>query len=356
MTALWALVDALAAQLAESKHVARFRDGIKPVPCSRPEDGFAVNSVHDLLAHYSMLQSQPLLLGMRVPHLPEFRPLYSGSTGVRGWLDSAQRVAFAFADIVEFLRSRLPGYPMLLVPDLLPGATRVRHDGVWDMGFPWLAQVRRAGLQLKNRPDMPRALELQEGAGLNETLGDLLRALGQTTAWERFAAADLALDADARAAAKELRRRYREAVMDERVDAIAGDTGMRGAVMRRAELAAIKDTATGTLGEYYDAFDAVDELLECVTALITHRLARGDLQTVQVISADFGPPTEARTVWLRARDDAFRTPYELVRISSAVPALAGAVVLHGLTIHMDDDLLVADGRLLTGSSGLSVQL
>ncbi len=368
MTSIWTATDALAADIARSPHLNTFREGMKArttgprhkprvrlvVRSAAEDEGPRHGSVQELLVTYEMLQAQPLLVGMRLPHIPEFAPLHDGSQDVRRWLDVAERFAFAFVDIIEFLRSRLPGYPGLLVPELVVGAPRVRDDGFWDMRFPWMTEVRRVGLQLKAKPDMPpQALELSDGGQrLYASLGDLVAALTASATWQRFDVAHAQLSPADRDAAMDLRKEYRQAIKDECVHRIAGETAMRGQVMRRAEMETVKAKADGAVHEYFEAFDAVDELLDGVAAFITQRIARSDIPNIRVIAADWGPARDMRFMRIKAEDGEFRIPQELVLTSSAVPALSGIMLLRNINIFLDEDLLLAEGRLLSGSAAV----
>ena len=91
-------------------------------------------------------------VGIRLgPHLPEFAPLHDGSAEVRRMASrSAERFAFALVDVIEFLRSRLPGYPgapgtRACPPGRLP---RLARTASGTCGFRGMAEARRAGLQL----------------------------------------------------------------------------------------------------------------------------------------------------------------------------------------------------------------
>jgi hypothetical protein len=353
MSNLWSAVDELAWAWAESPHTRVFRDGLSPVR-EDPNAPLRVVSVQHLMVHYEMLQSQPLLLGMRVPHLPEFGELHREEAAVRRWFDSAQRFAFTFVDVIEFLRSRLPRYPALLVPDLVPEAPRVYEDGFWDRQYPWPAEVRRAGLQLQARPTLvARALDLTDGgtktyAAIDRVL-DLLRASGT---WQRFVAASDHLDEAVGEEAKRSRREYRKAVADDVLDRVAGPTGMRRQTMRRTELLKAKRTAEGNLREYYDTFDEVDELISAVAGLLSHRITVGDIREVGLLSGDWGEKRDLREVRVRASDTAWPRSLDLVKFEAAAPSLGGVMVLHNLTFHFDDDELAADGPLLTGSVDL----
>lgn len=302
-----------------------------------------------------MLQTQPLLLGVRLDHVPEFGPLHEGEAGVREWFEVAIPFAAGFMEVIEFLRSRLPGYPRLMVPDLTPEAPRVYADGFWDMSYPWMAAARRVRLQLLNEPGFIRSgLDLpDDGAQLQRAVKDLLEMLQASAAWRRFVVAHEALQETDWTEAREVRKAYRGAVAEERLDSIAGENGMRAQNMRRAELARVKESAGENLREYYEAFDEVDELINALAALLSYRIAVGDIDELPLGVADWGPESELRQLRFQARNDNMRHPFEMVRLQSAVPALSGLVLLHGLTLYLDDERIVADGRLLTGSAELS---
>jgi hypothetical protein len=361
MRALWQATDEFAAAWTASPHVQAFRDGLMPTPPD-PANPMHVDSVQQLLASFSLLESQPLLLGKRLPHLPDFGRLHAESAAVQQWLPVAQRFAFVLVEVIEFLRSRLPGYPSLLVPDLMPRAPRVYQDGFWDRRFPWEAEVRRAGLQLQGEPALLRlALELPDGGrAAYSSLAAMAEALHQSTSWTRFVAAHHALTAADQEEAKRRRRDFHEAVSDERVDAIAGETGMRCQQMRTAELQRVKADSTDALREYYDAFQAVDELLDAVASLVSHRVTKGTIGEVGVLTADWGSAADLRKMRIHATDDGFRHPYELIAVRSGITSLSGLMLLHNVTINWGRGsgslLLTADGRLLADSDGLPAAL
>jgi hypothetical protein len=356
MRALWDATDAFSSTWISSTHTDEFRKGLQPTPhdSSNP---MQVNSVQQLLVTYSMLQSQPVLLGKRVGALPEFQQLLL-RPNVREWFDAAQRFAVALTEVVEFLRSRLPGYPSLLVPDLLPGASRVNAGGFWDMRFPWELQIRQAKLHFANQPpQLAGALELPDrGRAAHAALGDVARALHETEAWRSFADAHKNLGTADWDAAKAGRREFREAVSEARITAVAGGLAIRVANMRRSELERIKAQADGRLREYYDAFASIDEVINAIAALVSHRIAEGRLDQLVPFEADWGVARNLRPIRFRAIDNGWRHSYELVKLSVGQKALAGVVVLHNLTINLPDDdgaaTLTADGQLLVGSADI----
>jgi hypothetical protein len=353
MRQVWEAADEVAHAFAASPGTTTFRGGLKPIPADPNAPPFQRRSVSEILVTYSTFQSQPLLLGVRLAHVPEFGELHSRDEAVREWFAVAERFAFALVTAVEFLRSRLPGYPRLLVPDVLPSTPRVRNDGFWDQRFPWMLGPRSAGLQFQSVPDLSTPLELVDGGRrMRNALAGLLDALQASEVWRRFDEAHAACTASDWERAKELRAHYRKLTTDEWLNAIGGTTGLRRQQALRGELAATRARAEGALAEYIRAWDAVDEVLEAIAALINDRVARGDVPELPLFAADWGPPRALRYVRLDAASDEFFKPMRLVRIPSSFDALAGLVLLHSLTVFIDEGALVADGRLLTGSSGL----
>ena len=154
--------------------------------------------------------------------------------------------------------------------------------------------------------------------------------------------------------AKAIRREYRKAITPARVDAIASGGLMREFEFRRTELQRVKRQAAGKLEAYYDAFGAVDELIDAVAALVSHRVAAGCIRELRLLSADWGPAADLRPIRFKARDEAFPHIYEAVRVDSKVEALAGVVLLRGYTVtfNLEGIVLTGDGSLLTGSAAV----
>jgi hypothetical protein len=354
MSAIWVEADKVAQAWTCSPYTKPFREGLRPTPAGEDGDPLAVTSVHEILVRYEMLKSQPMLAATRVQWLPEFHELAGTSAAVESWLDIGRRFAFALLELVEYLRSRLPGYPQILVPDLLSGAPLVYQDGFWDRQFPWPHEARAAGLQLKGPPEMlsqSLGLIAADRAYFYSALAELLEAVRCSQSWRRFEAADAALAPAERDDARARRRRYRDVVTDDQLTAVAGENGMRRQAARRAELGRVKVDADGSLLEYYEAFAAVDALIGAVAAWLSHRIAKGTIPEVEVQEAEWGSPAELRPVRFKALDDDFRHPLELVWFEDTIDGLGGAVVLHNLNIDFGEAIILqATGDLLVGSS------
>jgi hypothetical protein len=356
MNALWAAVDRLGEIWISNPRTAVFRAGLEP-PAVDLNNPFATSSssVQPLLITYTVLQSQPLLLGKRLVFTPEFQQqLASGH--MQEWADVAKRYAFVLVEIVEFLRSRLPGYPNLPVPDLLPQSPRVENNGLWEARFPWEREMRQARLHLQSKPKL-LALSLEPddgGEAMFEALTDIARALRASRAWTRFVEACHQLSSKDEQDAKVVRRAYRESMKG--IDTVAGQLVVRRQAMQHGELSRLKRDVTGALAEYYSAFDEVDGLIDATAAVISHRVAHGAIDDLSPLTASWGPCSELREVRFKAFDDDVfsRHPFTLVRVTTEISALSGIVLIHGTTANIDfkdgTNRLTVQGRLLTGSS------
>jgi hypothetical protein len=353
MTNVWTAADAVAAAWATSPDLERFRDGLSPCPRTRGGPPLQSQSIGELLVRYEPLSRQPLLAANRLTQLPELDDLLDRSQDAARWFQVGQAFAFAAMELVEHLRSRLPGYPMILVPDLTTPAPRVYDDGWWDSQFPWAHEVRQAGLQLEPAPIdfLTRALRLRSdhAAELEHALGELTAALRTSASWQRFVAANALLGDEERAEARARRRDYRAAVAEERLDELAGHNGMRRQSMRRTELLRVKAGTQGLLAEFYAAFDGVDALIDAVAAWLSHRIAVGPIKPVNVVRAAWGPPQDLRRVQVEAQDAPRVGPLDLIWIDEPIADLGGAILLLSMR-HDFAGGLSATGALLVGSS------
>jgi hypothetical protein len=351
---LWDAVDQFSAIWVCSPLTTHFRDGLAPVKHDPNQPPLELQNIAQALAMFGPLKAQPLLLAQRLPMIPTF-PALAAKPATQRWLPIAVAFGFALLEVAEFLRSRLAGYPSLLVPDLAPNATRVRANGFWDSRFPWQIALRQSGFQFKNEPPRIRT-DLgfpDQGRAAYAALSVISQELHETVAWRAFAQARQSLGEKGVTEARALIREYQNAVSEERADQVAGDTGMRDATFRRGELERIKQGASQELQEYYDAFAAVDQMIDAIAALISHRVARGAFDELEPFEASWSRTQELRRVRLKASDNAFlRSPYELVKVSLGLRAVSGLVLLSGVTTNWHDSYvtLTADGWLLSGSA------
>src|ERR1044072_8473588 len=114
---LWQKAGALARVIKESPQGRSYR---RVFDLRREGDDFPIR-LSEVTAVYHSLKEHPLLMGMRLNHIEQVRELCGAPEDIE-WLTDAIDTGFGLQLSIEFLRSRLPGYPAMLGPHLRPGS------------------------------------------------------------------------------------------------------------------------------------------------------------------------------------------------------------------------------------------
>lgn len=244
------------------------------------------------------LFSRPLLLGSVVPNLID-QPLMAPMMAMGGpavpegvlaeWLANANAVEVAFRTTIGWVRSRLPGYPILRVPQLAEDTHLTTP--YYSANIVWPEGERALGYQfLSAPPQVPELLKVS-GAGsiaLCEAAEELVRAFKLTEEWRTFADAQSALVGDDRAALQAGKKDLRVRLADD-VDVpnliLERDRYLRQ--QAREVVAVLPDVAR----HYCEAFDRVNQLIEFAAGDVFGQLvAYGDPKTVSSQRIDLPEP------------------------------------------------------------------
>lgn len=222
-----------------------------------------------------MVASRPLLLGTNVPGMLS---VVHGAPSVHpdelsAWIDDARRVERAHRVTVAWLRSRLPGYPLLPAPQLAPGTPLTTEEFTHRLS--WARDERRAGFQFQDPPTEPLdALgATKDSARASEATRRLAFALAGTAPWQRFHIADAALSPSDRTKLLAARKAVADASMQTAVDSHEPDFAVQRDAYRQQVVNDAISALTGPAREYADAFDAADRLLELACSDIFGQLA-----------------------------------------------------------------------------------
>lgn len=142
-----------------------------------------------------------------------------GRTDYQDWKRAGLAVESAFAITLEWMRSRLPGYPNMFGPHFAPGSPYVTTE--FTFNHPWRRELRAAGLQfLPAPPGIATALGLPVEAAhdLERAAQRLASALGATPEWSNFESASAALDDEARGALRVARTTAASLLAPEGID------------------------------------------------------------------------------------------------------------------------------------------
>jgi len=212
--------------------------------------------------------------------------------GGEQFMDSAGRMAGALISIIEHIRSRLPGYPGIPVPDLCSGSPRVEDDGLLGgVSYPWVEAAHHQAFQLSGPPPLT-GLGIDPG-NLLAALADLVNALGVSDPWHAFETVSEALDDGTRAELRAVRRSFRERTRPEIVHQEAGGYLIERATYARVALRESRAAATGAAAAYLEAFDRVDQLIDRSASVISERVA---------FERPIEVPVDAEVSWERTTD------------------------------------------------------
>jgi hypothetical protein len=313
------LVDAAAELGLLLKETDRFESFTVPMD-RRGGEGSLGHHIAEFTARYSPLRNNPILLGPKLVGMAEADD-YFVDDEAQQWLRDASECGYAFEVMIEWLRSRLPGYPSLGVPHLRPGSPHVPDDPFLCRGFPWIAELRRLGLQFLDPPP----LDMLDGKGdLVEAQKDLHAAIRERASWARFRGAAMALSAPDLAELKSVSTAFRDSVRPDRVAEAAGGLLLAGYEFRAAALRECVDRTTGSVREYLDAFEQVDELITVVASVAATVALKGGLVEAVAKRMALGSAGDLRDIDVAVNgDDPMMAPGEAVIVTTQESSLRG---------------------------------
>ena len=341
---LWQAAASFAEALRDTPKLRRYRRGFDLCP---PDDDFRVR-LSRLTGIYSMLRCAPMLLGVRLNQMPDTEQLLQDERD-RAWLQDAVEAGTGFAVVIEYLRSRLPGYPSLRVPHLRAGSPHVQSDPFFVANFPWEPELRQLGLQLQSAPDMS-VMGGEDDCG--EQIGACLNALQLRPEWGRFADARSALSGTDFASLSTLGKGFAERVSDTSIDEAAGELLIDRFRYRTAVLKDVVASCSGAVAEYLTAFEALDELMAFLVSFMETLMTSDGLLEVTPYRMDVGAGPGLRSVVLATRGDApLHNPGEVLQAQGPHPSMTGLVYPTAITHNwgrLDDpdaSVMIARGKL-----------
>lgn len=295
--------------------------------------------LQELQAGGATLGSRPLQAGHLLPWWMQGMPT-AISGGVEAelatWLPQLQRVEEAHRLTVAWLRSRMPGYPVMPAPQLAPGTPWTTDEYSWQLG--WAREERGRGLQFRPAPEGV-AERLGAPAAMSGPLADTARAvadaLGATEEWARLAGARLDLTSDVKAALSQARGSIRERLSVESVDAHEPRLAIRRAQYRESVVSEEIERLDGAAREYADAFGSAERLIELAASDVFGQLLMyGAPQTVHAARVEFDGGTSSEP-WV-----SFSAPELIGGTTGALlwvddPLIADVVRVEGLNFSLD---------------------
>jgi hypothetical protein len=244
------------------------------------------------------------------------------------WLGLARQVEYAHRTTIGWIRSRVPGYPNLPVPQLVEGAPITTAEFTWRLRWP--REEMKQGLQAMPQPpgvDRLLGLDRHDALRLNEAVRRVAAALAVTDEYERLRSARAGMTSIAKQQLAGVNTQLRADLRSDRVDDFEPQLALRRDQYRRERLADALAALDGPALELADAFSGVDSLIELAAADVFGQLATAGEIPTRSCGNDLslaGGGGEDRTVTFTTADDDLWSLGEVVWIDD--PLVPDAVL------------------------------
>ncbi|SFC96941.1 hypothetical protein SAMN04487968_11722 [Nocardioides terrae] len=270
------------------------------------------------------------------------------------FLSLANRVEAAHHALVAWLRSRLPGYPMILVPQLVREAALTTQEFTYR--YPWRPADLAARLQFQPRVvATSELLDAEDPESIRQLTSNLAEALRCSNAWQRYQSAHDALTADDAAQLKAARVELRQLVAPEQLNAYEPRLALPRYNYREHHTREVVESLTGASRDFALAFDAVNGLIDLVAAETLAQLVRFDdviHLTPGTMEFDDERPDYVTVHTNESEELLFATPGRLIKIAHPLIADVGRVEALGYAFQNDLASVKVTCRLLANSSVL----
>jgi len=273
---LWRAVSDLALRWAAAPVVRRFAADL-PRNAGQRIRGIP-GRLQEMEAGGARISAQPLRLTRTVQLMQNMPPSPVSEAAPdpgkwRAWLGTAAAVEIAHGIMTAWLRSRMPGYPLLPAPQLAPGAPLT--VGEWGQPYPWTRDERRQGLQFRDPPpEITRRLEVTLPG--ERQIIDATRALGMalqgSAEWQSMGTTADALTGTVRAELLRAGRMVSERLSDTEVQKHSQRADERSEY-RAAVLEEALAGLSGPAAEYTRSFEAANRMLETIAGDVFGQLA-----------------------------------------------------------------------------------
>jgi hypothetical protein len=195
-------------------------------------------------------------------------PGFQMSPSVERFLQRSTIIGYSMEIIVSWVRSRLPMFPLIPVPQLASRASRTSEEIRYRM--PWRKQMLQSGLQLQNDlPDqMLQRLEVADAGQLKAAISGLVDALQSSDEWINFKNLAQDLSPEDKQILKSAKTEVNLLLSERQVDAYEPGRVIRRGELRDETVRNVVESLCGRPRDFSDAFTEVDDLIDlCVIDL-----------------------------------------------------------------------------------------
>ncbi|WP_249645563.1 hypothetical protein [Nocardia sputi] len=278
---VWPAVQALAATWSDSPLVHTF---LARHPAHNDSDDAVTEALRNVQGGATVLTETPLWTSTW-EQVAQQMPLVHLTGEVRDYLRTIAPLGHAVESMVGWVRSRLPLYPAIPVPQFSPRGYR-RSPECWRR-LPWSQPILQANLQAEPAPP---SVAVMLGLDSHEVLSsaqNVVAAFTNSAEWQRYADLAAALTEQDRHVLDDARHRVGVLLNPRLVGEYEPARNERRNQYRQQRVAEVVAELNGRPKELADAFDAIDDLIDRALVNIHGQLVvRGDVPLIQPINLE----------------------------------------------------------------------
>ncbi|GAB4662626.1 hypothetical protein MOKP64_49580 [Mycobacterium avium subsp. hominissuis] len=282
---IWPSVQALAATWSGSPLVQTF---LARHPARNDSDDVVTEALRNLQGGANVLTETPLWTSTW-EQVAQQVPSVQLSGEVRGYLRRIAPLGHAVESTVGWVRSRLPLYPAIPVPQFSPRG--YRRSPEFSLRLPWAQPLLQAGLQAEPAPPSVADMLGLDDHEVLSSAGNVVAAFTESAEWERYAELAAALTEQDRHVLDDARHRVGVLLNPHLVNEYEDARNERRNQYRRQRVAEVIADLDGRPKELSDAFDAIDDLIDRALVNIHGQLVvRGDVPVIDPINLEVDGP------------------------------------------------------------------
>ncbi len=282
---VWPAVQALAATWSGSPLVQTF---LARHPAHNDSDDVVTEALRNLQGGVTVLTETPLLTS-NWEQVAQQVPSVQLNGEVRDYLRTIAPLGHLLELTVGWVRSRLPLYPAIPVPQFSPRG--YRRSPEYSLRLPWSQQILQSNLQVEPAPP---SVAVTLGLDSNEVLSttrDVVAAFTDSAEWHRYADLAAALTEQDRSVLDDARHRVGVLLNPSLVNTYEPARNERRNQYRQQRVAEVIADLDGRPKELADAFDAIDDLIDRALINIHGQLVvRGDVPLIQPNNLELDGP------------------------------------------------------------------
>ncbi|BCZ24054.1 hypothetical protein MYSE111917_14550 [Mycobacterium senriense] len=253
---IWPAVEHLAEVWGTSELVQKF---LQQHPDRTDDTGSVTEGLRNIQAGSTLLTKMPLVTAMWEPLAVQL-PMVQLTPELRAYLRFIAPLGHAVESTVGWVRSRLPLYPRIPVPQF--ASRGFRRSEELGQRLSWRQQVLNSGLNHESAPPGVALILGIDQTTIQSSSDDVLRAISSSAEWQRYSSVVDALTDEDIAILNAARNRVGVLLNPKKVDEYEPEQMERRHSFRREQVAAVLSELQNRPKELADAFDEIDTLID----------------------------------------------------------------------------------------------